>query len=95
MFGVSGGMRVVPLDGPAHGPRVGLVVARHDPESVLAETLLKVVREAGAGDAPDDLPRTYLKDAQRPGTPRGGLDGSLLSRHGNVRSDRSSSPRGS
>ncbi|MFI9776983.1 LysR family transcriptional regulator [Streptomyces sp. NPDC051956] len=63
MFGVPDGMRVVPLDGPAHGPRVGLVVARHDPGSVLAEALLKVAREAGVRDALDDLLRTYLKDA--------------------------------
>ncbi|MFJ3670211.1 LysR substrate-binding domain-containing protein [Streptomyces sp. NPDC090106] len=60
MFGVPDGMRVVPLTGPAHGPRVGLVVARSEPESVLAEALLAVAREAGVRDALDDLLRTYL-----------------------------------
>ncbi|UDL98017.1 hypothetical protein [Streptomyces longhuiensis] len=63
MFGVPDGMRVAPLDGQAHGPRVGLGVARHDPASVLAEALLKVAREAGLRDALGDPLRTYLKDA--------------------------------
>jgi DNA-binding transcriptional LysR family regulator len=61
MFGVPEGMRVVPLDGPAHGPRVGLVVARSDPESVLAQALLRVAREAGLREALDELLRTYLR----------------------------------
>ncbi|MFI6335984.1 LysR family transcriptional regulator [Streptomyces sp. NPDC050535] len=60
MFGVPDGMRVVPLEGPAHGPRVGLVVAEGDPQSVLAEALLKVAREAGVRDALDALLHTYL-----------------------------------
>ncbi|MEV6532076.1 LysR substrate-binding domain-containing protein [Streptomyces sp. NPDC048448] len=60
MFGVPEGMRVVPLEGPAHGPRVGLVVARDDPPSVLAEALLKVAREAGVRDALDALLTSYL-----------------------------------
>ncbi|MCI3271809.1 LysR family transcriptional regulator [Streptomyces cylindrosporus] len=63
MFGVPDGMRVVPLEGPAHGPRVGLVVAAGEPRSVLAEALLKVAREAGVRDALDELLRTYLKES--------------------------------
>ncbi|WP_435835549.1 hypothetical protein [Streptomyces avermitilis] len=43
------------------GPlRVGLVVARSEPRSVLAEALLTVAREAGVRDALDDLLHTYL-----------------------------------
>jgi DNA-binding transcriptional LysR family regulator len=60
MFGVPEGMRVVPLEGPAHGPRVGLVVARVEPESVLAEALLTVAREAGVRGALDELLHSYL-----------------------------------
>ncbi|MFB7708627.1 hypothetical protein [Streptomyces sp. NPDC056105] len=63
MFGVPDGMRVVPLDGPVHGPWIGPGVARHDPASVRAEALPKVAREAGLRDALGDLLRTYLKDA--------------------------------
>ncbi|WP_405576790.1 LysR substrate-binding domain-containing protein [Streptomyces sp. NBC_01092] len=61
MFGVPEGMRVVPLEGPAHGPRVGLVVARSEPQSVLAQALLKVAREAGVRDALEARLRTYLR----------------------------------
>ncbi|MEV6590092.1 LysR family transcriptional regulator [Streptomyces acidicola] len=60
MFGVPEGMRVVPLTGAAHGPRVGLVVARSEPESVLAEALVTVAREAGVRDALDELLHSYL-----------------------------------
>ncbi|PBC60737.1 LysR family transcriptional regulator [Streptomyces sp. Tue6028] len=60
MFGVPDGMRVVPLEGPAHGPRVGLVVARTEPPSVLAEELVKVARGAGVRDALDALLRAHL-----------------------------------
>ncbi|MEW2408732.1 LysR family transcriptional regulator [Streptomyces griseoviridis] len=62
LFGVPDGMRVVPLEGPAHGPRVGLVVTRGEPGSVLAEAFLTVAREAGVRDALDTLLRTYLTD---------------------------------
>ncbi|MER5942367.1 LysR family transcriptional regulator [Streptomyces sp. NPDC001928] len=61
MFGVPEGMRVVPLEGPAHGPRVGLVVARSEPQSVLAQALLTVAREAGVRDALEARLRTYLR----------------------------------
>jgi DNA-binding transcriptional LysR family regulator len=60
MFGVPDGMRVVPLDGPAHGPRVGLVTGPDDPPSVLAEALLAEARCAGVREALDVLLRTYL-----------------------------------
>ncbi|WP_328554425.1 MULTISPECIES: LysR family transcriptional regulator [unclassified Streptomyces] len=63
MFGVPRGMRVVPLEGPAHGPRVGIVVARHEPESVLAQALLRVAREAGVRDALDSLLKAHLGEA--------------------------------
>jgi hypothetical protein len=57
-------MRVVPLNGPAHGPRVGLVVARSEPQSVLAEALLKVAREAGVRDALDEQLTAHLGDVR-------------------------------
>ncbi|EGX61504.1 LysR family transcriptional regulator [Streptomyces zinciresistens K42] len=60
LFGVPEGLRVVPLEGPAHGPRVGLVVARTEPASVLAGALVAVAREAGVRDALDELLRSYL-----------------------------------
>ncbi|MFG2949694.1 LysR family transcriptional regulator [Streptomyces adustus] len=60
MFGVPEGMRVVPLEGPAHGPRVGLVTGPDDPPSVLAGALLAVAREADVRQALDALLRTYL-----------------------------------
>jgi DNA-binding transcriptional LysR family regulator len=55
MFGVPAGMRVLPLEGPAHGPRVGLVVADHDPGSVLARALWEVAREARVRDTLEEL----------------------------------------
>lgn len=60
MFGVPEGMRVVPLEGPAHGPRVGLVTGPEDPPSVLAEALFAVAREAGVREALDALLQTCL-----------------------------------
>ncbi|MEV6130942.1 LysR family transcriptional regulator [Streptomyces violaceusniger] len=60
MFGVPDGMRVVPLDGPAHAPRVGLVTGPDDPPSVLAGALLTVAGEADVRQALDALLRTYL-----------------------------------
>ncbi|HEY3707773.1 MAG TPA: LysR family transcriptional regulator [Amycolatopsis sp.] len=46
MFGVPPGMRVVPLQEPAHPPEIGLVLADRDPEPILARALLDVT--AGA-----------------------------------------------
>ncbi|MFJ2828001.1 hypothetical protein ACIPC1_10395 [Streptomyces sp. NPDC087263] len=46
MFGVLDGTRVVPPEGPTHGPRVGLVNGLDDQPSVLAGTLLTVARAA-------------------------------------------------
>lgn len=60
MFGVPDGMRVVPLEGPAHGPRVGLVTGPDDPPSVLAAALLTVARAADVRQALDELLRNYL-----------------------------------
>jgi DNA-binding transcriptional LysR family regulator len=63
MFGVPDGMRVVPLKGPAHGPRVGLVIAARSPEPVLARALLDVARQAGVHKALDDLLDVHLMDS--------------------------------
>lgn len=60
MFGVPDGLRVVPLQGPAHGPRVGLLTGPDDPPSVLAGALLAVAREAGVQESLDTLLHTYL-----------------------------------
>lgn len=60
MFGVPAGMRVVPLEGPAHGPRVGLVIADRRPEPVLARALLAVARQARVRDALDALVEAHL-----------------------------------
>jgi len=60
MFGVPDGMRVVPLKSPAHGPRVGLVIAARSPEPVLARALLDVARQAGVHKALDDLLDVHL-----------------------------------
>ncbi|MET7491813.1 hypothetical protein [Streptomyces sp900116325] len=51
---------MVPLEGPAHGPRVGLVTGPDDPPSVLAAALLAVARAADVRQALDELLRTYL-----------------------------------
>ncbi len=59
-FGVPEGMRVVPLDGPARGPRVGLVTGPDDPPSVLAAALLTEARRAGVRESLDVLLRRYL-----------------------------------
>ena len=55
MFGVPEGMRVVPLKGPDHGPRVGLVIAARSPEPVLARALLDVARQARIRGTLDSL----------------------------------------
>ncbi|MBM9504306.1 LysR family transcriptional regulator [Actinacidiphila acididurans] len=65
MFGVPPGMHVVPLRGPVHGPRVGLVVADHEPRSVLAAALLTVAREARVRESLDDLLTSHLS-GERP-----------------------------
>jgi hypothetical protein len=64
MFGVPAGMRVVPLKSPAHGPRVGLVIAARSPEPVLARALLDVARQAGVHKALDELLDDHLMSAQ-------------------------------
>ncbi|MFB7269082.1 LysR family transcriptional regulator [Streptomyces sp. NPDC056244] len=66
MFGVPDGMRVMPLEHPSHGPRVGLVIADRSPEPVLARALLEIAREAGVREALDDLLDTYLRPANLP-----------------------------
>lgn len=60
LFGVPERMRVIPLEGPAQGPRVGLVVAGGEPQSVLAAALIAVAREAGVRETLDERLRGYL-----------------------------------
>jgi DNA-binding transcriptional LysR family regulator len=64
MFGVPAGMRVVPLSGPAHGPRVGLVVADRDPVAPLARALLETARHARIRDTLDGLLSTHVGGAR-------------------------------
>jgi len=45
MFGVPAGMRALRLHGSPLAPRIGLVTARRDPESVLAKALIDVARQ--------------------------------------------------
>jgi len=45
MFGVPQGRRVVRLAEPPYTPRIGLVVAGHDPESMLARALVDIARD--------------------------------------------------
>lgn len=63
MFGVPAAMRVIPLAGPAHGPRVGLVVADRDPVAPLARALLEVARHARIRDTLDGLLSTHVGGA--------------------------------
>ncbi|MFI6345763.1 LysR family transcriptional regulator [Streptomyces sp. NPDC050560] len=60
MFGVPEGMRVLPLAGPAHGARVGLVTVARTPEPPLPRALLAVAREAGVREALEELLRSHL-----------------------------------
>lgn len=55
MFGVPAGMRAVPLAGPAHGPRVGLVLADRAPVPALTRALLAVARQVRVRDRLDRL----------------------------------------
>ncbi len=45
MFGVPAGMRALRLQGAPQAPRIGLVTARRNPESVLAKALVEVARQ--------------------------------------------------
>lgn len=45
MFGVPAGMRAVRLHGAPWAPRIGLVIARRDPEPALAGALVDVARQ--------------------------------------------------
>ncbi|MFC4561118.1 LysR substrate-binding domain-containing protein [Nocardiopsis mangrovi] len=63
MFGVPEGMRVVRLADPAAFPQIGLVVADHHPESLLAEALLETAREV---DVRGDLERLLHGYLARP-----------------------------
>ncbi len=46
VFGVPTGMRAVPLVEPTHTERMGLVVARRDPASMMAQALVDIARRA-------------------------------------------------
>ena len=60
MFGVPEGMRVIPIVGPVHGPRIGLVIADRSPVSRPARALLRIAVETGVRDALDALVETHL-----------------------------------
>jgi DNA-binding transcriptional LysR family regulator len=69
MFGVPAGMRVVPLTSPAHGPRVGLVLADREPVPALTRALLDVARRAGVRATLDRLLSAYTSGGERGGGP--------------------------
>ncbi|MCU1684198.1 MAG: LysR family transcriptional regulator [Amycolatopsis sp.] len=45
MFGVPAGMRALRLHGAPFAPRIGLVIARREPEPVLARALIEIARQ--------------------------------------------------
>ncbi|WP_234379980.1 LysR family transcriptional regulator [Streptomyces sp. CMB-StM0423] len=61
MFGVPEGKHVVRLSGPAHGARVGLVVAEQRPQPPMVRALLAVAREAGVRGSLDALLHRHLR----------------------------------
>lgn len=60
MFGVPQGMRVVRLDDPPYAPRIGLVVAGHEPESMLARALVEIARDVDVRGELDRVLARYL-----------------------------------
>ncbi|MEU8355411.1 LysR family transcriptional regulator [Nonomuraea sp. NPDC048882] len=60
MFGVPEGMRVVRLERPLREPRVGLVLARTGPESVIARAVLDVARDLDLREVFDRLAAQHL-----------------------------------
>jgi DNA-binding transcriptional LysR family regulator len=60
-FGVPEGMRVVPMEPPAHSHRIGLVLPDREPVSLLARALLDVVREADLRGVLDAIRRRHLQ----------------------------------
>ncbi|RKN04952.1 LysR family transcriptional regulator [Streptomyces radicis] len=83
MFGVPEGMRVVPVECPAHGPRVGLAIADRVPASVLGRALLDVARGTRIHDTLDALLNEHLAPAPAAAAP----DSPLLSPHREERFD--------
>ena len=61
MFGVPQGMRVVRLDDPPHAPRIGLVVAGHEPEPILARALVAIARDIDVRGELDRVLARYLR----------------------------------
>ncbi|WP_030743701.1 LysR family transcriptional regulator [Streptomyces sp. NRRL F-5135] len=68
-FGVPAGMRVLPLEGPVRGPRVGLAVAAHDPAPALVRALWDIARRTRLRDVLDDLLESHLVPYRRTGRP--------------------------
>ncbi|RZQ61330.1 LysR family transcriptional regulator [Amycolatopsis suaedae] len=60
MFGLPEGMRVVPLEMAARPPQIGLVVADHHPEPILARALLDLARGLDLRGTLDTLLRDHL-----------------------------------
>ncbi|MFC0431672.1 LysR family transcriptional regulator [Kutzneria buriramensis] len=61
MFGVPQGMRVVRLDDPPRAPMIGLLVAGHEPESMLARGLVEIAREVDVRGVLDRVLAGYLR----------------------------------
>lgn len=52
-FGVPPGMRAIPLADPGPRPAVGIVIADHRPESIVASALIDAVRETNVSEVLD------------------------------------------
>jgi DNA-binding transcriptional LysR family regulator len=52
-FGVPPGMRAIPLADPGPRPAVGIVIADHHPESIVASALIDAVRETNVSEVLD------------------------------------------
>jgi DNA-binding transcriptional LysR family regulator len=64
MFGVPEGMRVVRLESPALVPQIGLVVADHNPEPIVARALLDIARDVDVRGTLDHLLHRNLSSPQ-------------------------------
>jgi DNA-binding transcriptional LysR family regulator len=56
VFGVPAGMQVVPLVKPVHTERIGLVVPRREPRSVMAQALVEVADRADVAATLEKIP---------------------------------------
>ena len=68
-FGVPEGSRVIPLPRPQRSVHVGLVLAGHGPESLLARALVDTARQVNMRRVLDETVRRFLDDSLQPDEP--------------------------